>query len=103
MPEIYRKADLLLLTSITEGGCPNVILESLACGTPVICTNIIDPGVITDGFNGYISKNFNPKDYAALVIKALRTIDKKDLKDKNLVNPRYETKFKLKRLNRLFR
>ncbi|GEM_PF-2609473 len=103
LPEIYRKADLLLLTSKTEGGCPNVILESLACGTPVICTNIIDSGVITDGFNGYISKNFNPKDYAALVIRALRTIDKKDLKDKNLVNPRYETKFKLKRLNKLFR
>ncbi len=103
LPEIYRKADLLLVTSKTEGGSPNVILEALACGTPVITTKAIDPGVIIDGINGYVAKNFNPKDYAALVLKALENIDKQNLKDKNLVNPRYETKFKLKRLNKLFR
>jgi glycosyltransferase involved in cell wall biosynthesis len=102
MPEIYRKADLLLVTSKTEGGSPNVILEALACGTPVISTKAIDPGVIIDGINGYVAKNFNPKGYATLVLKALEAIDKKNLKDKNLVNPRYEPRFKLRRLKKLF-
>ena len=33
----YRAADLLLLTSSREGR-PNVVLEALACGTPVLAT-----------------------------------------------------------------
>ena len=33
--EYYNAADLLLLASVSEG-MPNVILESLACGTPVV-------------------------------------------------------------------
>jgi teichuronic acid biosynthesis glycosyltransferase TuaC len=40
--EIYCAADALILASASEGW-PNVLLESMACGTPVIATNI--PGV----------------------------------------------------------
>ena len=35
----YRAADALILMSVREG-MPNVVLESLACGTPVLGSNV---------------------------------------------------------------
>jgi glycosyltransferase involved in cell wall biosynthesis len=39
LPDWYRAADLTVLASHSEG-VPNVLLESLACGTPFVATSV---------------------------------------------------------------
>jgi glycosyltransferase involved in cell wall biosynthesis len=45
LPGFYSAADALVLASSQEGW-PNVLLESMACGTPVIASNIPGPDEI---------------------------------------------------------
>lgn len=54
-PYPYLKgADLLLLSSLSEG-FPNVVIESLYLGVPVVATDCSDfHGIIEEGINGYI-------------------------------------------------
>ena len=42
LPELYRRSELFVLPSFFEG-LPLVIIEALACGTKVVCTDL--PGV----------------------------------------------------------
>jgi glycosyltransferase involved in cell wall biosynthesis len=54
MAAIYRAADILVLTSDHEG-TPNVILEAMASGLPVVATNVGGvPGIIQHGRTGYL-------------------------------------------------
>lgn len=50
----YKHSDLFVMSSRTEG-FPNVVLEALYYGTPVVATNCVDfSGVIINDMNGYI-------------------------------------------------
>lgn len=51
--ELMRKAACLILSSHSEG-MPNVVLEALACGTPVVATDVGEvPHIIDDDVNGF--------------------------------------------------
>jgi glycosyltransferase involved in cell wall biosynthesis len=55
----YNIADLFCLATGGEG-CPNVVMEALACGTPVVVTNVgAVPDLVVNGTNGYIVQNLN--------------------------------------------
>jgi glycosyltransferase involved in cell wall biosynthesis len=59
--ELYARSRLLLLTSASEG-MPNVVLESLACGTPVVATPVGGVGeVITRPEAGIVAANRGAK------------------------------------------
>lgn len=48
MPRLYSAADVLVLASAREG-MPNVVLESLACGTRVVATDVGGIGEVVRG------------------------------------------------------
>lgn len=69
----YQNFDALILASKVEG-LPNVVCESLATGTPVLISNVLDhPNLVQEGVNGYL---FNPESSNSLAdaIKTLYTI-----------------------------
>jgi N-acetyl-alpha-D-glucosaminyl L-malate synthase BshA len=62
----YQMADIFVLPSYTEG-LPLVVIEAMACGLPVIVSNVGGiPEIVRDGENGFI---IQPKERGKLAIK----------------------------------
>ncbi|SDD19763.1 glycosyltransferase [Pedobacter soli] len=72
--EVMVQHDLMVLSSHTEG-FPNVVLEALTVGLPVVTFKVSGiPGLIIDGFNGYVIKQGDLEDFRQKIIQAC-TID----------------------------
>jgi glycosyltransferase involved in cell wall biosynthesis len=53
LPTAFSALDVYLMTARVEGG-PCTVLESMACGTPVVATRVgLVPEVVRDGENGF--------------------------------------------------
>jgi teichuronic acid biosynthesis glycosyltransferase TuaC len=67
LPSLYGAADALVLASSREGWA-NVLLESMACGTPVVASNIWgNPEVVQDPAGGVIAEENTPDGIASAI------------------------------------
>ncbi len=67
LPLLYGAADALVLASSREGWA-NVLLEAMACGTPVVASNIPgNPEVVRQAAAGVIAAANTPDGFAAAV------------------------------------
>lgn len=69
----YRRADWLCLPSFYEG-TPNVICEAIACGLPIVCSNVCDNmQYVKSGQNGYLFDPTSEDNMANALMTALNT------------------------------
>ena len=64
---VYNAADVLVLASAREG-YPNVLLEALACGTPVVATAVGGvPEIVRDSVAGRLIEDRSPEALAGAI------------------------------------
>ena len=74
LPDWYRAADLTVLASRSEG-VPNVLRESLACGTPFVATQVGGVAEIAEGTDSLLVP---PEDAGALTTAIERSLARID-------------------------
>ncbi|MCK9441022.1 MAG: glycosyltransferase family 4 protein [Methanothrix sp.] len=71
LPSFLNEMKLLVSPSYSEG-LPSIIIEAMACGTPVLATPVGGiPDIIKDGDTGFIMENNDPECVAENIIRAL--------------------------------
>ena len=73
---LYKGADFLIYASKSEN-CPNILLESMACGKAVICSNYDPMPEFADEAVLYFDP-MNPKDLSKKIIMLVENLDLKD-------------------------
>jgi colanic acid/amylovoran biosynthesis glycosyltransferase len=64
---LYHEADIFALPAVLEihWGIPNVLIEALACGVPVVTTALPSlPELVETGVHGLVARNKDPQDLA---------------------------------------
>lgn len=69
--DIFNEADLMLMTSRSEGS-PQVVKEAMACNLPVVSTPVGDVEELLEGVKDcYVSEKHDAEELASLVAKSL--------------------------------
>lgn len=85
LPLVYAAMDILVLSSLFEG-LPNVVLEAMACGNPVVATRVGGvPEAVEDAITGLI---VSPNDYRELAQSLKKLLDDKPLRESMGLNGR---------------
>lgn len=71
LPLLFNEMKLIVMPSYTEG-LPNVAIEAMACGTPVLATPVgAIPDIIEDCKTGFLLDNNSPECIANHILRAL--------------------------------
>jgi glycosyltransferase involved in cell wall biosynthesis len=77
LPDLYRAADLFVLPAVHDAkgnvdGLPNVILEAMASGLPVVGSRVSGlPTAISEGVNGWLAEEGSVADLTRILREAL--------------------------------
>ena len=75
LPKYLNEISLLVLPSYAEQ-LPNIVLEAMACGTPVLATPVgAVPSIIKDGLTGFIMENNSPECISVNVVRVSNHTD----------------------------
>lgn len=67
--DAYCDADAVVLPSFFEG-LPNTVCEAMACGRPILMSNVCDAGnLVHDGHNGLLFDPTSPDDIARAILR----------------------------------
>ncbi len=86
LPQYLSSSDLFIRTPVTEG-LGNVFLESMACATPVIASNvqgILD--IVIDGYNGILVDPFDDVETSKKIISLIENEEELKKLGKNCLN-----------------
>ncbi len=88
----FQTADIFAMASHHEG-LPNVILEAMSCGLPVVSTDVGGiSGVVKDGETGYLTSKRDAETHAGLLLQAYKNREALGESACNLVNLQYSAK-----------
>ena len=103
LPQILNAADIFILTSVAEG-VPNAILESMACGLPVVATDVGGISeVVKPGVNGFLIDTRQPSDVAKALRQALEKHGALGQGAIVTINKNYSIESVAKKTDRLFK
>jgi colanic acid/amylovoran biosynthesis glycosyltransferase len=86
MNSLYRRADLFVLTSLSEG-IPLVLMEAMACGTLVLAPAITGiPELVIPGKTGFLYQPGNLEEFGGRILFLQRLLRSKKPSSANRVN-----------------
>lgn len=104
LPVYLNKMKLLVIPSYTEG-LVNVMLEAMACGTPVLATAVgAIPDVIKEGKTGFLLKDNSPATIAKGITRALNhpNLEQIAANARGLVEQEYTFEAAVERYRKIF-
>jgi len=105
VPKMLNKIKLLIIPSYSEG-LPNILLEAMACGTPVLATPVGGiPDLVKEGETGFLLKSNNPEHVAERIIELLNKpeiLEKVSINAYNYVRENFSFEKTLESWRRIF-